>query len=104
MIVVPLAIVWLFSPLIAYLLIKKERRARLEAIRSLASYSTDREKQREIFKYNNFEVRSDGDKLFVARKEFSFGKLFIGYFFAGVGMIVYLIYFLFFERAEEIEI
>lgn len=95
-------LLWVASPFVAYLLIKKERAGRMETIRSIVI--GDRSKQIEIFKYNGYTVRIDGDRLFVARKEFSFGKLFLGYFFGGVGVIVYVVYFAFFEKPYEYDV
>lgn len=102
MLTLSFVVIWVLSPLFAYLLLKKERSIREENIRSLAV--GDRDKQIEIFKYNGYTVRVDADKLFVARKEFSLGKLLIGYFFFGVGIFVYIVYFLFFEKPKEIDV
>lgn len=104
MILIFLVILWILSPMIGYVLLKKEEKLKDENFAKLQEFVTKQKVSdqlrvaKEIFVYNGYKIDADENSIFVARKEFSFGKLFFGYFFAGVGMIIYIFYFLFLEK------
>lgn len=105
---VVMLIVMLFSPVFGWLFLRKEaadhaaNRERFKVFLQKVENPEDRLKRaKELYLFNGYSVEEKAGALIVRKKHFSIGKLLFGYFFAGIGAVVYVIWFLYFERPDE---
>lgn len=100
----------LVSPLIGFFLAKKEEtRSRLDAVRFREYLDGVEPKDRlgeaiKLYENSGYEVVQKDDHLLVSRKNFRFSRFFYGYFFFGIGALVYIVWFLLFATADTKEV